>query len=406
MPASAPIVIVGASLTGAKAAESLRAEGFEGPITLIGEDPEPPYERPPLSKEYLQGKSEREKVFVQADGFYREQDIELRAGTTVSSIDPVRHEVVLEDGERLPYAQLLVATGSSPRRLAVPGADLDGVLYLRTLADCDALADALEHSDSLVVIGAGWIGSEVTASARQLGVSVTMIDPADLPLQHVLGDEVGAIYRDLHRSHGVDLRLDVGVDSLRGADRVDEVDLTDGTRIPAEVVVVGVGALPRVELAAAAGLTVDNGIVVDANLHANLPDVFAAGDVASAFHPLYHTHLRVEHWANALNQGLAVGKNLAGVPTPYDRVPYFYSDQYDLSMEYSGYATTWDRVVFRGNPDDGEFVAFWMKGRRVLAGMNANVWDVLDPIQHLIRERIEVDDDTLADTDIPLGSLG
>jgi 3-phenylpropionate/trans-cinnamate dioxygenase ferredoxin reductase subunit len=406
MPASAPIVIVGASLTGAKAAESLRTEGFEGPITLIGEDPERPYERPPLSKEYLQGKSEREKVFVHADGFYREQDIELRAGTTVSSIDPVRHEVVVEDGERFPYAQLLVATGSSPRRLAVPGADLDGVLYLRTLADCDALADALEHSDSLVVIGAGWIGSEVAASARQLGVSVTMIDPADLPLQHVLGDEVGAIYRDLHRSHGVDLRLDVGVDSLRGGDRVDEVDLTDGTRIPAEVVVVGVGALPRVELAAAAGLTVDNGIVVDANLQANLPDVFAAGDVASAFHPLYHTHLRVEHWANALNQGLAVGKNLAGVPTPYDRVPYFYSDQYDLSMEYSGYATTWDRVVFRGNPDDGEFVAFWMKGRRVLAGMNANVWDVLDPIQHLIRERIEVDDASLADTDIPLGSLG
>ncbi|MGH9075254.1 MAG: NAD(P)/FAD-dependent oxidoreductase, partial [Acidimicrobiales bacterium] len=264
---TAPIVIVGASLTAAKAAETLRSEGFDGPITMIGEDPERPYERPPLSKDYLQGTSEREKVFVHEAGFYAEHDIELRTGTTVSSIDPVRHEVAVEGGERLPYGQLLVATGSAPRRLSVPGADLEGVVYLRTLADSEALGAALGRTSSVVVIGAGWIGSEVAASARQRGVDVTMIDPANLPLQHVLGDELGAVYRDLHRSHGVDLRLDVGVDSMRGNGRVDEVDLTDGTRIPTELVVVGVGALPRVELAQAAGLTVDNGIVVDANLH-------------------------------------------------------------------------------------------------------------------------------------------
>jgi 3-phenylpropionate/trans-cinnamate dioxygenase ferredoxin reductase subunit len=406
MPPSPAVVIVGASLTAAKAAEALRSEGFDGPITMIGEDPERPYERPPLSKDYLQGKSEREKVFVHPAGFYPDHDIELRTSTSVASIDPVGQEVVLEGGERLPYGQLLVATGSSPRRLTVPGADLDNVVYLRTLADCDALAGALGRTTSVVVIGAGWIGSEVAASARQLGVNVTMIDPSAVPLQHVLGDEVGAVYRDLHVNHGVDLRLDVGVDSLRGNGRVDEVDLTDGTRIPAELVVVGVGALPRVELAQAAGLSVDNGIVVDANLHTTLPDIFAAGDVASAFHPLYHTHLRVEHWANALHQGTTAGQNMAGVATPYERVPYFYSDQYDLSMEYSGLATSWDRVVFRGNPADGAFIAFWMKGRRVVAGMNANVWDVTDPIQHLIRERIEVDDDRLADPDTPLTALG
>jgi 3-phenylpropionate/trans-cinnamate dioxygenase ferredoxin reductase subunit len=405
MPRTQTFVIVGASLAGAKAAETLRTEGFDGRVVLIGEEPERPYERPHLSKGYLRGEADRRKIFVHDDTFYADQSIELRVDTRVTSVQPEHHTVVLNGDERVHYDRLLLTTGASPRRLHVPGADLAGVHYLRSLADADRLAGALRDGDNVAVIGAGFIGAEVAASARQLGRNVAMIDPADVPLQRVLGPEVGAVYRNLHADHRVNFHPNTGVESLRGNGHVEAVHLTDESTIPADLVIVGVGALPRVELAALAGIAVDGGIVVDAHLRTSAPDIFAAGDAASAFHPLLVARVRVEHWANALHQGPAAAKNMLGVGAAYDRIPYFYSDQYELGMEYFGYAPTWDRVVFRGDPGDGKFVAFWLENGHVVAGMGANVWDLADPIQHMIRERVAPDTDLLADPETSLDTL-
>jgi 3-phenylpropionate/trans-cinnamate dioxygenase ferredoxin reductase subunit len=398
-------VIVGASLSGAKAAETLRAEGFDGRVVLLGEEPERPYERPPLSKDYLRGETGPEKFYVHDQAFYAEHEIELRTTTRVATLDPAGHAVVLAGGERLAYDKLLLATGAAPRRLSVPGNDLGGVHSLRTLADAERLRDAIRHADRVAVIGAGWIGSEVAASARQAGRAVAMVDHAPVPLARVLGLEVGAVYRDLHADHGVELHLGTGVASIEGTSHVEAVRMSDGRTIPADLVVVGVGVTPRVELAGTAGLAVDDGIVVDEHLRTSGPDVFAAGDVAAAWHPFFGTRLRVEHWANALHQGPVAARNMLGIPTPYDRIPYFFSDQYDLGMEYSGHAPTWDRVVFRGDPARGGFVAFWLAGGLVVAGMNANVWDVTAPIHDLIRSRAVIDPERLADPDTPLEVL-
>jgi 3-phenylpropionate/trans-cinnamate dioxygenase ferredoxin reductase subunit len=255
------------------------------------------------------------------------------------------------------------------------------------------------------VIGAGWIGSEVAASLRQLGLDVAMIAPSVVPLERVLGIEVGWVYRSLHARHGVGLHLQTGVDAVLGTDSVEGLALSDGTRIDADLVLVGIGADPRGELAATAGLAVDNGIVVDADLRTSHPDVFAAGDVANAWHPRFGRHIRVEHWANALHQGPAAARNMLGIAAPYDRLPYFFSDQYELGMEYSGYAPAWDRVVFRGDPSRGEFLAFWLAHGVVTAGMNANVWGVTDLIQELVRSRAAVDPELLADADVPLDAV-
>ncbi len=398
-------VIVGASLAGAKAAETLRAEGFDGRVVLIGAEAERPYERPALSKGYLRGDVERETVFVHDESFYADQSIELRTATTVVALRPDEHALELEGGESLAYDRLLLTTGARARRIHVDGADLDGVHYLRSIADADRLAHALHEATNVVVIGAGWIGSEVAASARQLGHAVAVVDPGTVPLERVLGPQVGSIYRDLHADHGVELHLESGVESLSGRGHVGEVRLTDGSRIPADLVVAGVGAQPRVELAAGAGLAVGDGVIVDAYLRTSNPDVFAAGDVASAYHPGMGARLRVEHWANAAHQGAAAARNMLGTPTAYDRVPYFFSDQYELGMEYSGHATSWDRVVFRGNPADGKFIAFWLSRGVVVAGMNVNIWDVADDIQRLVREQVVVHPDRLADPDTPLDTL-
>jgi len=402
-------VIVGASLAGAKAAEALRGAGFDGPVTFIGAEDELPYERPPLSKEYLQGKTERAKIYVHPRDWYADADIDLRLGVRVASIDPVSHEITLGDGDRVRYAKLLLTTGSSPRRLPAPGADLDGVLYLRTVGDSDRLKETIAAAQRIAVIGAGWIGLEVTAAARIAGVEVTVLEVADLPLLRVLGSEVAQVFATLHREHGVDLRLGVQVAEIIGAGgRAAGVRLVDGSEIEADAVVVGVGITPRTELAEAAGLTVDNGILVDAQLRSSHPDIYAAGDVANAFHPLLNRHIRVEHWANALNQPQAAARAMIGQDVSYDRVPYFYTDQYDLGMEYSGYVEPdgFDRVVFRGDVDRREFIAFWLSSEgRVLAGMNVNVWDVNDAIQALVRGQQPVADDVLRDPSVPLESL-
>ena len=399
-------VIVGASLAGAKAAETLRQEGFEGRVVLVGEEPARPYERPPLSKNYLRGEADESSVFVHDESFYDKQAIELRPGTRATAIDVPASDVVLDDGDRLHYDALLLTTGAAPRRLSVSGAELDGVHYLRTLDDSDRLRQAISVAGRVVVVGAGWIGSEVAASARQMGAEVAMVEVGRLPLERIMGPEVGGIYRDLHAAHGVELHFGVGVEALLGSSAVSGVRLADGTTVDGDLVVVGVGVAPRVELAESAGLTLDNGIVVDDRLRTSAASIYAAGDVANAWHPLLGTRLRVEHWANALNQGPAAARNMLGADQPYDRIPYFFSDQYDLGMEYSGHAPHWERVVFRGDTDKREFIAFWLDGEgRVLAGMNANVWDVTGPIQDLIRSRRPVDIGRLTDPDVPLEAV-
>jgi 3-phenylpropionate/trans-cinnamate dioxygenase ferredoxin reductase component len=398
-------IIVGASLAGAKAAETLRDEGFDGRVVLVGAEDERPYERPPLSKDYLRGEVGREKVYVHDESFYAEHDIELRPGRTVESLDTSTSELALDDGERLRYDRLLLSTGAEPRRLSIPGAELDGVLYLRSVQDSDALRERLERGGAVVVVGAGWIGSEVAASARQLGLKVTVLDPVGVPLERVLGAEVGAIYRDIHTDHGTEMLMGTGVEAFEGDKAVERVRTSDGRELECDFVVVGVGVEPRTQLATQAGLAVDNGISVDKHLQTSVPGVFAAGDVANAHHPFYGEQIRVEHWANALNQGPAAARNMLDRTVAYDRLPYFFSDQYDVGMEYSGFARTWDRVVFRGDPSTREFVAFWLVEDRVVAGMNLNVWDITDSIQRLIRERVPVDERRLADPDVSLDEL-
>ena len=398
-------VIVGASLAGAKAAETLRAEGFDGRVVMIGAEAERPYERPPLSKDYLRGEVGREKVYVHDEAFYAANEIELRLGRTAVNVDLSINEVALDDGKRLRYDRLLLATGAEPRRLSVAGEALDGVLYLRSVGDSDALRERLDRGGSVVVIGAGWIGAEVAASARQRGLDVTVIDPAEVPLRRVLGSEVGAIYLDLHTDHGVRMLMGTGVASLEGSTDVERVRTSDGRTIDCDLVVVGVGVRPRAQLAAQAGLYVDDGVLVDDYLQTSMPGVFAAGDVAMTHYPFYGRRIRVEHRANALRQGPVAGRNMLGRSEAYDRLPYFFSDQYDVGMEYAGFAPTWDRVVFRGDPASREFIAFWLVQDRVVAGMNVGVWDVTDQIQRLIRERVAVDDRRLADPDVELGDL-
>ncbi len=381
-------IIVGASLAGARAAEGLRDNGFAGRVVLVGEETERPYERPPLSKGYLLGKEARDKAFVHEASWYREHEVELLLGVRATDLDVGSHTLMLDGFEPLRYDKLLLATGSRVRRLEVAGAGLHGVRYLRTLPEADALVEAAGRVRRVVVVGAGWIGLETAAAFRSHGAQVTVVEVDRAPLRRVLGDEVAGVFAGLHEQHGVGFRFGVGVAEFRGSGGVlASVVLTDGTELPAELAIVGVGITPAVELAEAAGLSVQDGVATDAGLRTSDPDVFAAGDVASFVHPLLGRRIRVEHWSNALNGGRAVAGAMLGEPLSYDRVPYFYTDQYDLGMEYAGWVEPggYDRVVFRGDVPGREFVAFWVKDGRVLAGMNVNVWDVQEQIQALVR---------------------
>jgi 3-phenylpropionate/trans-cinnamate dioxygenase ferredoxin reductase component len=409
-------VIIGASLAGAKAAETLRAEGFTGRIVLVGEETERPYERPPLSKGYLHGNDPRDTAFVHEAGWYDEHDVELRLGVRATALDPAAHAVTLDGVEQLRYDKLLLATGSRVRTLDVPGADLTGVRYLRTLPESDALLDRMRAGDRVVVVGAGWIGLEAAAAARSHGRDVAVVEIDELPLRRVLGDEVARVFADLHTAHGVQFHFGRGVRELTGSDgRLTGVVLDDGTTLPADLAVVGVGIRPAAELAESGGLAVDNGVLTDAGLRTSDPDIYACGDVANSEHPWLGRRIRVEHWANALNGGPAAAKAMLGQEVSYDLAPYFFTDQYDLGMEYSGYVEPgwYDRVVFRGDPSivDGkapEVMVFWVKDGRVLAGMNVNVWDVTDPIQALVRAGYAgkaTDLDRLADPQVPLDDL-
>lgn len=404
MSRSETFVIVGASLTGAKAAETLRSEGFDGRIILLGAEAERPYERPPLSKEYLRGEAEA-KPYVHEQSYYASDGIDLRHSARVVDLDLEVAEVMVEGGERIGYDRLLLATGAQARKLDLPGAELDGVHYLRSLADSQTLAKRLKGGARVAVIGAGWIGSEVAASARQMDNEVALIEMASVPLKRVLGAQLGAVYRDLHTDHGVRFVGEVTVEAIEGEERVEGVRLDGGELIEADVVVVGVGVAARAELAERAGIETDNGIVVDAGLQTSSPGVFAAGDVANAFHPFYGRHVRVEHWANAGAQGEAAARAMVGKEVSYEQIPYFFSDQYDLGMEYRGLATEWDEVVVRGDLEGREFVAFWLAGGRLVAGMNVNVWEVSETIGELIQSRRPLDPKRLADPEVALESL-
>ncbi|WP_053727572.1 NAD(P)/FAD-dependent oxidoreductase [Streptomyces sp. WM6378] len=410
-------VIVGGGLAGAKAAETLRSEGFNGRVILIGDEREHPYERPPLSKGFLAGKEERDSVFVHEPAWYAQNDIELHLGQIVTTIDRGAKTVRLGDGTVIQYDRLLLATGAEPRRLDIPGTDLAGVHHLRRLAHSERLKHVLKalgrDNGHLVISGAGWIGLEVAAAARGYGAEVTVVEPEATPLHNVIGPELGQLFADLHAEHGVRFHFGVRLTEIIGQDGMVLAARTDdGEEHPAHDVLAAIGAAPRTSLAENAGLAMADrahggGIAVDASLRTSDPDIFAAGDVAAVHHPLLGTRLRVEHWANALNGGPAAARAMLDQAVSYDRVPYFFSDQYDLGLEYSGWAPpgSYDQVVIRGDTGKREFIAFWLKERRVLAGMNVNVWDVTEPIQALIRGGAQVDTEALADPAVALGSL-
>ncbi|MFI9414202.1 NAD(P)/FAD-dependent oxidoreductase [Nocardia gamkensis] len=399
-------VIVGGGLGAAKLAETLRAKDFDGTVTLIGAEEHLPYERPPLSKEHLAGKKSLPEFTVVPAQWYRDHHVEVRLGTTVTGLDPAAKTITLPDDSTLPYDKLALATGSTPRTLPVPGADAPNVYTLRTIEDSDTLIELFGSARRLVIIGAGWIGLEVAAAARSAGVEVTVVERADLPLLAVLGPEMAQVFADLHRANGVDFRFGAQVDAITteeaiATDVANGVRLTDGSTIEADAILVAVGARPNVDLAADGGLAVDDGVLVDERLATSDPDIVAVGDIAAQQHPVLDRRIRVEHWANALNQPAVAAATMLGEQASYDRLPYFFTDQYDLGMEYTGFAAPGEyaRVVVRGDTAAREFVAFWLDSdNRVLAGMNVNVWDVTDRIKELILAGDPVDPDRLADT--------
>ena len=405
MPNRQTFVIVGASLAGGRAAQALRREGFDGRVVLIGAEPDPPYERPPLSKEYLRGDMPREKIFLATAETYREQEIELRLGTHATAIDPREHAVGLEGGERIAYDKLLLATGGRPRRLGAPGNDLDGIYYLRTVADCERIAQELLPGRRLAVIGAGFIGAEVAATARGMGLEVQVLEMAPVPLARALGEELGRIYAEIHRDHGVQLHTGEAIERFEGSGRVERVVGSSGRTIDCNFVVVGVGIEPATELAEAAGLEVGNGIMVNELCETSAADVYAAGDVANFHHPLLGTRLRVEHWSNAQNQGVAAAKNMLGRREAYADIPWFWSDQYGLNMQYVGHATRWDEIALRGDVAARSFTAFYIDGGRLQAALAVNRHRDIRPSRELIRSGAPVKPDMLSNEETDLKSL-
>ena len=405
---STRIVIIGGGLAAATAAEELRARGHDGPIELVTAEPRRPYQRPPLSKGYLSGAEGLDAVYVHPEGWEAQHGVTLHLANPAERI--VGRTVELADGSVLPFDRLLLATGATPRTLELPGADAPGVHTFRTLDDADRLhAELAAGGQRVVLIGSGWIGLELAAAARGYGNAVTVISPDRVPLATALGDEMGTVFRELHEEHGVVFQLEQSVLGIEtGADGAVSGVRTERETVPASVVIVGIGAVPDTALAATGGLRVERGILVDERLESSVPGIFAAGDVANALHPVLGAHLRSEHWANAIAGGKVAASSMLDGDDVLDDVPYFYTDQYELGMEYSGYGplTRDAELVIRGDRVEREFIAFWLLDGRVVAGMNVNVWDVNDQVQRLIRERIVVDPERLVDPALALESLG
>lgn len=408
MSQSQKVVIVGGGLAGVKTAEALRTSGFEGSISIVAAEDQLPYERPPLSKEYLMGKAEFSAQVVHPEEWFAENNVDLLRKTRATAIDRIAKRVELSGGSTLEYNKLVLATGSRPRKIPLPGSDAQGVHYLRTKNNADALRSMFGEGKHLVLVGGGWIGLEVAAAARTAGTNVTILERLPLPLYPILGQEIAQVFADLHRSHGVDLHTSVDVKEIRTKDGVlTGVELGSGEVFPADAVVIAVGAIPSVELAQEAGIDVDNGVLVDEALRSSDPDIFAVGDIANQQHPFMGRRLRVEHWATALNQPKTVAAAIMGEPASYTDLPYFFTDQYDLGMEYIGNALpgSYDQVVVRGDLTTREFLAFWVSQGVVIAGMNVNIWDVNEGIQKLIRGQKPVDLKALADPSMALDQL-
>jgi 3-phenylpropionate/trans-cinnamate dioxygenase ferredoxin reductase subunit len=402
---SGTFVIVGASLAGGGAAATLREEGFEGRVVLIGAEPQPPYERPPLSKEYLRGELSFESALVRPSGFYDENGIESRFGVRATRVDAAGKVVELEGGERVAYDKLLVATGSRNRRFPIPGLDLDGVYDLRTVADSDRIRAEIAPGRKAVVVGMGFIGSEVAASLRQSGVDVVVVDRNEVPLRRVLGEEVGRVIEGIHHDHGTSMIFEDRVAAFEGAGRVERVTTARGRRIECDFVVVGLGSEPATDLLAGTGAELDNGVVVDEYLRTGVDGIYAAGDVANHYHPMFERRIRVEHWQNALEQGPAAARAMLGKGEPYDEVPWFWSDQYEHNLQYAGFHTEWDELVVRGSMDERNFVAFYRKDERVLAAVAINRGKDLRRSMPLIKAREPVDAGGLCDLAVDLRTL-
>lgn len=403
------VVIIGGGLAGAKTAEALREQGFEGTVTLLAAEDRLPYERPPLSKDYLSGGSTFDEALVHDEDWYRDQHVDLRLGTRATSVDTVGRQVRLADGTSIAYDKLVLATGSTPRELTSTGAPAGGLHYLRTKEDADALKPLFGAGKRVAIIGGGWIGLEVAATARAAGTEVTVLEESTLPLLKVLGPGMAEVFAALHRDHGVDLRTTAHVEQiLRQGTEPTGVLLGGGDTVDADAIIVGIGATPDVRLAEEAGLAVDDGVLVDASLRTSDPDVYAVGDIAHADHPTLGRRIRVEHWAAALNQPAVAAASLLGGNDVYDELPYFFSDQFGLGMECVGFAPqgSYDRVVTRGDVAGREFVAFWLDAENhILQAMNVNVWDVVDEVKPLIAERRVVDPEKLADPSVAYSDL-
>jgi 3-phenylpropionate/trans-cinnamate dioxygenase ferredoxin reductase subunit len=398
-------VIVGAGLAGGGAAATLREEGFDGRLVLTGAEPQPPYERPPLSKEYLRGESSFEQVLFQPPDFYADNDIETRFGDRVTRVDAAEKVVELDHGERVAYDALLVATGGQNRRIPIPGIDLEGIYGLRTVADSDRIHAEISPGRRAVVVGMGLIGLEVAASLRQSGVEVAVVDRNTVPLRRVLGEEIGRVIGEIHRDHGAELIFEDKVVAFEGAERVERVTTQRGRRIECDFVVVGVGIEPAAELLAGTGVEIDNGVVVDEYLRTGVEGIHAAGDVANHYHPVFKRHIRVEHWQNALKQGPAAARNMLGENEPYGEIPWFWSDQYEHNLQYAGFHSEWDELVVRGSTEERNFVAFYRKDERVLAAVAINGGRDLRRSIPLIKAQEEVAAATLGDLDVDLRTL-
>jgi 3-phenylpropionate/trans-cinnamate dioxygenase ferredoxin reductase subunit len=385
MPAT--YVVVGAGLAGAAAAATLRADGFDGNLILIGNEQQAPYERPPLSKEYLRGEEPFEKALVHEPAFYEDNGIETRFGLRATRVDPSSQMVELGDNDRIYYDKLLVATGSRNRLLQIPGRDLEGVYGLRTVLDSDRIRAEAVSGRKAVIIGMGFIGCEVAASLRQLGVEVAAVMPG-VPLRRVLGEDIGRLIEGIHRDNGVE-----------------RVTTKQRRSIDCDFVVVGVGAEPVTDFLLGSGVHMDNGVVVDEYCQTNIEGIYAAGDVANHYHPVFERHIRVEHLDNALKQGDAAARSMLGNHSPYDEIPWFWSDQYEYNLQYFGYATEWDELVVRGSLEQRDFVAFYLQGGRLVASTGIDRGRDLRRSAALIKARASVPESDLSNDQVDLRSL-
>jgi 3-phenylpropionate/trans-cinnamate dioxygenase ferredoxin reductase component len=399
------IAIVGASLAGSSAAATLREEGFDGRVVLIGTEPQMPYDRPPLSKNYLRGVTPFEKTLLRPAEFYRERDIEMRLGTTVTRVDVEKRALALQDGERLDFDQLLIATGGRNKRFPIPGIDLPGVYDLRTVADADRIREAMARGGRAVVVGMGFIGAEVAAAMRQSGLEVVAVEPFKTPLYRALGEEIGRVVEGLHRDNGVEMILADAVTAFEGAGQVERVVTRDGRRIECSLAVFGLGIEPVTELVAGTPVRVDNGIVVDDQSRTNVPGIFAAGDVANHYHPVCGRQMRVEHWQNGVKQGAAAARSMLGRGQSYDEVHWFWSDQFDANIQYAGFHAAWDRIVVRGSLASRKFLAFYLTGGRVESVVAINQGRDMRRTFPIIKARVAVDPARLEDPNVDLRTL-